>query len=99
MFDHIQPAQDTRERFARLRLARTPRVGPVNFAHLMQRFGSATRALDELPGLMRRNGGSLTPPDPARVEAEIARGFWRGPRSPQPFCSPKSASTKNRGKS
>ena len=80
MFDHIQPAQDTRERFARLRLARTPRVGPVNFAHLMQRFGSATRALDELPGLMRRNGGSLTPPDPARVEAEIARGEAVGAR-------------------
>lgn len=80
MFDHIQPAQDTRERFARLRLARTPRVGPVNFAHLMQRFGSAMRALDELPGLMRRNGGSLTPPDPARVEAEIARGEAVGAR-------------------
>ncbi|MGN6425106.1 MAG: DNA-processing protein DprA [Asticcacaulis sp.] len=80
MFDHIQPARDQAERIARLRLSRTPRVGPVNFAQLMRRFGSATRALDELPNLIRRNGGSLTPPDPARVEAEMTRGEAVGAR-------------------
>lgn len=80
MFDHIPPAQDQTERLARLRLARTPRVGPVNFAHLMQRFGSAVRALEALPGLVRRNGGTLTPPDMARVEAEWTRGESVGAR-------------------
>ncbi|MDI7774128.1 DNA-processing protein DprA [Asticcacaulis sp. EMRT-3] len=74
MFDHIQPAQDQAERFARLRLSRTSRVGPVNFAQLMLRFGTAQRALEEIPNLVRRNGGALTPPPIDKVEAEMARG-------------------------
>jgi DNA processing protein len=44
-----------------LRLARTPNVGPVTFAQLMARFGSATTALDAVPRLARRGGG--TPPE------------------------------------
>ncbi len=46
-----------RERVAWLRLARTPNVGPVTFAHLIARFGSATAALSEVPRLVRRGGG------------------------------------------
>ncbi|HAD84334.1 MAG TPA: DNA-protecting protein DprA, partial [Brevundimonas sp.] len=41
------------ERFARFRLARTDRVGPVAFSQLLQRFGAAERALDALPDLIR----------------------------------------------
>ena len=45
------------ERRAWLRLARTPHVGPVTFAQLVSRFGSATAALAEVPRLVRRGGG------------------------------------------
>ena len=44
------------ERFARLRLARTDQIGPVTFRQLLERFGSAGRALEALPDLTRRGG-------------------------------------------
>lgn len=40
-----------------LRLARTPQVGPATFAQLIARFGTAKRALEELPRLAGRGGG------------------------------------------
>lgn len=46
-----------KERGAWLRLARTQNVGPVTFAALIARFGSATAALEEVPRLVRRGGG------------------------------------------
>ncbi|NBW06754.1 MAG: DNA-protecting protein DprA [Caulobacteraceae bacterium] len=69
------------ERFARLRLARADRVGPVSFRQLLQRFGSAERALDALPDLVRKGGASgyaLPPTD--RIEAELAAGERKGAR-------------------
>ena len=42
---------------ARLRLIRTPGVGPVTYAQLLARFGSPQAALDALPMLARRGGG------------------------------------------
>ncbi len=45
------------ERLDRLRLIRSENVGPATFHILLRRFGSATRALAELPGLSRRAGG------------------------------------------
>ena len=45
------------ERRAWLRLARTQNVGPVTFAQLIARFGSARDALKEIPRLARRGGG------------------------------------------
>ncbi len=60
-----------RERLAWLRLARTPNVGPVTFAQLIARFGSATAALEEVPRLMRRGGGSAVLPDEADTRREI----------------------------
>jgi DNA processing protein len=69
------------ERFARLRLARTDRVGPVSFAQLLQRFGSAERALDALPDLVRKGGGHGLPLPPVdRIEAELAAGERIGAR-------------------
>lgn len=47
-----------KERRNWLRLARTQNVGPVTFAALIARFGSAARALDEIPGLARRGGAA-----------------------------------------
>lgn len=69
------------ERFARLRLARTDRVGPVSFRQLLQRFGSAERALDALPDLVRKGGGhGFALPSVARIEDELAAGERIGAR-------------------
>ena len=67
------------ERFARLRLARTDRVGPVSFLQLLERFGGAVRALDALPDMVRRGGaGVWTLPAPDLIEAEIRAGEAAG---------------------
>jgi len=69
------------ERFARLRLARTERVGPVTYQQLMQRFGTAEQAIEALPDLIRKGGGhghALPPVE--RVEAELAAGERIGAR-------------------
>lgn len=69
------------ERFARLRLARTDRVGPVAFSQLLQRFGSALRAVEALPDLVRRSGrDGYALPAVERVEAELAAGERVGAR-------------------
>ncbi len=57
------------ERLAWLRLARTPRVGPVTFAGLIARFGSARDALAALPTLTFDPPRPPTP-DAVRREAE-----------------------------
>lgn len=69
------------ERFSRLRLARTDQVGPVTFQQLLERFGSAERALEALPDLIRRGGahGYAIPPV-ERIETEIAAGERLGAR-------------------
>lgn len=72
---------DEAERFARLRLARTDRVGPVAFSQLLARFGAAAQALDALPALAGRAGaaGYVLPPI-SRIEAELAAGEAKGAR-------------------
>jgi DNA processing protein len=42
--------------FDRLRLIRSPNIGPVTYRQLMARFGSAAAALDALPDLASRGG-------------------------------------------
>ena len=70
---------DEAERFARLRLARTDRIGPVSFRQLLDRFGSASRALDALPDLARRAGSTGHDlPAVGRIDAELAAGEKRG---------------------
>jgi DNA processing protein len=57
----------------RLRLLRTPRVGPVTYAQLIARFGTAGAALEALPS-MARSGGGQPPavPPVAAIEREMA---------------------------
>ncbi|WAC24541.1 DNA-processing protein DprA [Blastomonas sp. SL216] len=45
------------EHLARIRLLRSERIGPISFAQLLTRFGSASAALEALPDLVRRAGG------------------------------------------
>lgn len=49
-------ALSERERFDRLRLARTETIGPITFRQLLARFGSASAALDALPDLAAESG-------------------------------------------
>lgn len=42
---------------ARIRLLRSERIGPISFAQLLSRFGSATAAIEMLPDLVQRAGG------------------------------------------
>ena len=71
---------DSAERFARLRLARTDRIGPVAFTQLIGRYGSALSALDALPDLVRKSGATSVPPPIETVEREIAAGDAIGAR-------------------
>lgn len=59
---------------ARLRLIRTPGVGPVTYRQLLARFRSPTAALDAIPELARRGGGKA-PAIPAAdtIDREIAQ--------------------------
>lgn len=71
---------DPAERFARLRLARTDRIGPVAFTQLIGRYGSALGALDALPDLVRKSGAASVPPPVETVEREMAAGEAIGAR-------------------
>jgi len=63
---------DVSERLAWLRLRRTRTVGPVTFAQLLQRYGSASAALAALPELARRVGRELIPGSVSAAQAELA---------------------------
>ncbi len=65
-----------------LRLARTDSVGPVTFAQLIRRFGSAARAIEALPDLARRGGRAAPPRTPSHAEAdrELEAGARLGAR-------------------
>lgn len=53
----------------RLRLLRTPGIGPVTFRQLLRRFGTPAAALEAVPELARRGGGRA-PVLRTREEAE-----------------------------
>lgn len=58
----------------RLRLVRSPGIGPVTYRQLIARFGSAAAALEAVPNLAARGGGK--PPSlasQADAEREVAR--------------------------
>jgi DNA processing protein len=58
------------QRVSWMRLARTPRIGPLTFHRLIAKFGDADAALDALPRLAR--GVRLEPPDARDIEQELA---------------------------
>ena len=63
-------AQD--EAFARIRLLRSPHVGPISYAQLLRRFGNARAALEALPDLAARGGRDYRPAQGERIEQEVA---------------------------
>ena len=60
------------EKLCWLRLSRTENVGPITFYRLIERFGSASEALEALPELSKRGGRSkpLSPPPMNAIEKE-----------------------------
>ena len=60
------------EAFARIRLLRSPNIGPVSYRQLIARFGSAVAALDALPDLASRGRGPYRPASAQSIEQEIA---------------------------
>ena len=65
----LSPADE----FARIRLLRSPGIGPVSYFQLLRRFGDAAAALDALPDLAARGGGRYRSVPIERIEAEIER--------------------------
>jgi DNA processing protein len=63
---------DQDEAFARIRLLRSPNIGPVSYVQLLGRFGSARTALQALPDLAGRSGKPYRPAGEERVAGEIA---------------------------
>ena len=66
-----QPELSQSEAFARIRLLRSPRIGPVSYRQLLGRFGSAEKALEALPDLASRGKSNYRPAPIDRVEREI----------------------------
>lgn len=60
------------EAFARIRLLRSPNIGPVSYRQLLARFGSATAAIEALPDLGSRGRGAYRPAPAEAIEREIA---------------------------
>ena len=66
---------DDEQRLAWLRLIRSENVGPVSFRQLINRFGSASAALEALPSLASRGGSKairIATVDQVRREADFA---------------------------
>ena len=59
------------EAFARIRLLRSPRIGPVSYAQLLARYGDAETALEALPTIGRSGGGSYSAVPREKVEREV----------------------------
>lgn len=74
-----KPSQD--EMFARLRLARSRRVGPATFRRLLTEHGTATAALEALPAIAAAAGDtSYRPATEAEARAEIRAARKAGAR-------------------
>jgi DNA processing protein len=67
-----QPALTQTEAFARIRLLRSPNIGPVSYRQLLARFGDAGKALEALPDLGSRGRGPYRPASTDSIEREVA---------------------------
>ncbi|MCJ2177989.1 DNA-processing protein DprA [Novosphingobium album (ex Hu et al. 2023)] len=60
------------EAFARIRLLRSPNIGPVTYTQLLARFGDACTAINALPDLAGRAGKPYAAAPKERIHGEIA---------------------------
>jgi DNA processing protein len=67
-----EPQLTQAEAFARIRLLRSPNIGPVSYRQLLARFGTAGAALDALPELASRGRGAYRPAAADNIEREVA---------------------------
>lgn len=71
----------SQDQFDRLRLIRSPNIGPVSYRQLIARFGTAKLALDALPDLVMRGGGkNAVVADPRPIEQEMTAVAAAGAR-------------------
>lgn len=75
-----QPVLSQQEAFARIRLLRSPNIGPVSYRQLIARFGSAGAALDALPDLASRGRGPYRAAAIDSIEREITAVRQAGAR-------------------
>ena len=70
-----RPAQELsqEEAFARIRLLRSPNIGPVSYRQLLRRFGDARASLEALPDLAARGGRAYRAAPVDAVECEVAQ--------------------------
>ena len=68
------------EAFARIRLLRSPNIGPVSFAQLLGRYGSAQAAVEAVPDLAARGGKRYQLAPPGMVDSEVAAVRQAGAR-------------------
>lgn len=80
MTDSGAVALSQEEAFARIRLLRSPNVGPVTYRQLLARFGDAQKALDALPDLAGRSGRTYRAAPEGKIHEEIARVRKSGAR-------------------
>jgi len=74
------PALSQDEAFARIRLLRSPNVGPVSYAQLLRRFGDARSALEALPDLAARGKRAYRAAPAEAIEREVAAARKAGAR-------------------
>lgn len=75
MRPYTRPGQELsqEEAFARIRLLRSPNVGPVSFRQLLARFGSAEVALEALPNLGGKGRRSYAAAPPELIAEEVSQ--------------------------
>lgn len=61
----------SQDQFDRLRLIRSPNIGPVSYRQLLTRFGGAKAALEALPDLVQRGGGKAALANEASIATEM----------------------------
>ncbi|MFC3096290.1 DNA-processing protein DprA [Alteraurantiacibacter palmitatis] len=66
-----RPSLTQEEAFARIRLLRSPHIGPVSYRQLLRRFGTAAAALDALPDLAGRGTRTYRAAPADVVEREV----------------------------
>lgn len=72
--------EGSQDQFDRLRLIRSPNIGPVSYRQLLGRFGNAKAALEALPDLVMRGGGKAVIASEASIATELKAVAAQGAR-------------------